>query len=302
MIGVCTEHAARAYDDQGEVNGLLDALETQVMRLPQLCRAETRGDDPRAGTLAAIDELEAIYEGRQEVVGIKLGLAPLDKMLGGAKPGQMILVAARPSVGKSALALQFAEHVAVSGRMPTGLFSLEMTEREQRTRLILSRSRVNLERVREKLISDGEFQRMSNTGRVVADAPLYIDETAGLMISELRARARRWHQRFGLRLLVVDYLQLARSNSRQAQNSREREVGEVSAGLKALAKELGVPVLALCQLNRDMEKSGQGARGFLTCARAATWNRTLTWCCCCTVRRCRPKTTRSGRNWQVRPS
>ena len=256
IISTCAQYAAWAYESPGEgsVDLLQDAFEAEVLRLPRTGNVNASSDDPNAGTLAALDELEAVYAGKREVVGIKLGLAPLDKMLGGATAGQMIVVAARPSVGKSAFALNIAESVAVERGLAVGMFSLEMTQGQQRRRLILSRARVNMAMVRERLTTEAEFARMGMAGQKIATAPFYIDDARGLSIAELRARARRWHQRHVLELLIVDYLQLVRSGSQQAQRSREREVAEVSEGLKSLAGELRIPIIALCQLNRDSDK------------------------------------------------
>jgi replicative DNA helicase len=260
MIRVGTRFVSRAYGGHEEAEALRDDFEAQVLALPSTARTQAVGDDPRANTLLALESLEAIWQGNPGAVGIPLGLAALDKMLGGAKPGEMIVLAARPSVGKSALALNIIESVAVDQKLPVGLFTLEMADEAQRRRLICSRARVNLEKVRNRIATDADFMRMTQAGSAVADAPIYMDDKRELSIAEVRARARRWHQKYGLRLLVIDYLQLLRSTSKQAKGSREREISEVSEGIKSLAGELRIPIIALSQLNREMERAGRKPR------------------------------------------
>ena len=260
VINTCTHYAAWAYEDMGEVELLQDALEAEVLHLPRAAQVETQGDDPHGPTMAALESLEAIYQGKRDAIGLTTGLAPLDRMLGGLRPSQLVLVAARPGVGKSALALNIAESVAVDRGLPVGMFSLEMTQAQQRTRLLLSRGMVDLQELRERVVGEEAFSHLSKAAKSVANAPLFIDDARGLTIADIRARARRWHQQHGLQLLVVDYLQLVHSTSHQARGSREREISEVSEGLKTLARELEIPVLALSQLSRDNVKASRPPR------------------------------------------
>jgi replicative DNA helicase len=171
--------------------------------------------------------------------------------------GEMIVIAARPSVGKTSLAMNIAEHVAVDLRVPVGVFSLEMTAESLVMRLLCSRARVNLRSVREGFLAERDFPKLTGAAGKLAGAPLFIDDTSGLSILQLRAKARRLAQQHGIKLFVVDYLQLLHSTSRRADN-RQQEISDISGGVKALAKELHVPVLVLSQLNRDVEKRGAG--------------------------------------------
>jgi len=169
----------------------------------------------------------------------------------------MIVIAARPSVGKTSLAMNIAEHVAIDLRLPVAVFSLEMTAESLVMRLLCSRARVNLRNLREGFLAERDFPRLTTAAGKLAGAPLYIDDTSGLSILQLRAKARRLAQQHGIRLFVIDYLQLLHSTSRRAEN-RQQEIADISNGVKALAKELNVPVIVLSQLNRDVEKRGAG--------------------------------------------
>jgi replicative DNA helicase len=169
----------------------------------------------------------------------------------------MIVIAARPSVGKTSLAMNIAEHVAIDLKLPVAVFSLEMTAESLVMRLLCSRARVNLRNVREGFLAERDFPRLTAAAGKLASAPLHIDDTSGLSILQLRAKARRLAQQHGIRLFVIDYLQLLHSTSRRAEN-RQQEIADISNGVKALAKELNVPVIVLSQLNRDVEKRGAG--------------------------------------------
>jgi replicative DNA helicase len=180
-------------------------------------------------------------------------------MTTGLHEGEMIVVAARPSMGKTSLAMNIAEHVALELRVPVGVFSLEMTADQLVLRMLCSRSRVNLRNVRDGFLAERDFPKLTGAAGKMAAAPLFIDDSSGLSILQLRARARRMWQQSGIKLFVIDYLQLLHSTSRRAEN-RQQEIAEISGGLKALAKELRVPIIVLSQLNRELEKRGPGER------------------------------------------
>jgi replicative DNA helicase len=165
----------------------------------------------------------------------------------------MVVIAARPSVGKTSLAMNIAEHVAIDERIPVGVFSLEMTAESLVLRMLCSRSRVNLRNVRDGFLAERDFPKLTGAAGKLANAPLFIDDSAGLSILQLRAKARRMQQQYGIKLFVVDYLQLLHSTSRRAEN-RQQEIADISGGIKSLAKELSVPVIVLSQLNRELER------------------------------------------------
>ena len=193
------------------------------------------------------------------LTGISTGFADFDKMTTGLHEGEMIVIAARPSVGKTSLAMNIAEHVSLELKVPVGVFSLEMTADQLVLRMLCSRSRVNLRNIRDGFLAERDFPKLTGAAGKLAGAPLFIDDSSALSILQLRAKARRMWQQFGIKLFVIDYLQLLNSTSRRAEN-RQQEIAEISGGIKSLAKELSVPIIVLSQLNRELEKRGPGER------------------------------------------
>lgn len=259
LISACTETVGRAYEQNGDgdTNALLEGLESGLLALRAGRAAGARYTTPELVT-RAIDRIESMHASQGVLTGLATGLVDLDKMTGGLQNGDEIVLAGRPSIGKSALAMNIAEHVAVDQRLPVGVFSLEMTADSLMMRLMSSRARVNLRNIREGFLAERDFPRLANAAGQIRAAPLFIDDTPALTIMQLRAKARRMHQQHGLRLLIVDYLQLLHAPTGRKNDSREQEVGAISGGLKALAKELDIPVIALAQLNRDVEKREKG--------------------------------------------
>jgi replicative DNA helicase len=174
-------------------------------------------------------------------------------MTDGFHAGEMIVIAARPSMGKTSLAMNIAEHVATQLRLPVGVFSLEMTSESLVMRMMASLARVNSRSIRDGFLSERDFARLTTSAGQLAKAPLFIDDSSGLSILQLRAKARRMAQHHGIKLFIIDYLQLLHSTARRAEN-RQQEIADISNGVKALAKELKVPVIVLSQLNRELEK------------------------------------------------
>jgi replicative DNA helicase len=174
-------------------------------------------------------------------------------MTTGLHGGEMVVIAARPSMGKTSLAMNIAEHVALEQKLPVGVFSLEMSAESLVLRMLCSRSRVNLRSIREGFLAERDFPKLTGSAGKLAGSPLFIDDTPGLSILQLRAKARRMHSQHDIKLFVIDYLQLLHSTSRRADN-RQQEIADISNGIKALAKELKVPVIVLAQLNRELEK------------------------------------------------
>jgi replicative DNA helicase len=165
----------------------------------------------------------------------------------------MIVIAARPSMGKTSLAMNIAEHVAIEERLPVGVFSLEMTSESLVLRMLCSRSRVNLRNVREGFLAERDFPKLTGAAGKLANAPLFIEDSSGLSVLQFRAKARRMFLQYGIKLFVVDYLQLLHSTATRAEN-RQQEIADISSGIKSLAKELNVPIIVLSQLNRELER------------------------------------------------
>ena len=258
MINTCTDIAGRAYDYEGEVDALMDEVETEILRISET-RAEGTSMAIKDLVNQAITKIEEYHQNQGMLTGVSTGFTDFDKMTTGLHPGEMIVIAARPSVGKTSLAMNIAEHVALDLKIPVGVFSLEMTADQLVLRMLCSRSRVNLRNIRDGFLAERDFPKLTGTAGKLASAPLFIDDSSGLSILQLRAKARRMWQQHGIQLFVIDYLQLLHSTSRRAEN-RQQEIAEISGGIKALAKELRVPVIILSQLNRELEKRGPGER------------------------------------------
>lgn len=207
----------------------------------------------------AINILENSFNRQGELTGIASGFADLDKMTNGFQNGDMIVIAARPSMGKTALAMNIAETVGIDLKLPVGVFSLEMTGESLALRMICSRARVNLRNIQSGFIADRDFPKITGAAGKLANSQIYIDDTAGLNMQQLKAKARRMQALYGIKLFIIDYMQLLQVLKRR--NNRREEIDEISGGIKALAKQLGVPIIALSQLNREIEKeSGRKPR------------------------------------------
>jgi replicative DNA helicase len=252
LIHACTEVVSRVYEHEGEVDALLDEVERDILRISE-ARIEGSTTAIKELVKKAIGIIEDYHQRQGMLTGIGTGFPDLDKLTNGLHAGEMIVIAARPSVGKTSLAMNIAEYVAIDLKLPVGVFSLEMTSESLVLRMLCSRSRVNLRNVREGFLAERDFPKLTAAAGKLANAPLFIDDSAGLSILQLRAKARRMAQQFGVKLFVIDYLQLLHSTARRAEN-RQQEIADISNGIKALAKELSVPVVVLSQLNREVEK------------------------------------------------
>jgi len=253
MIHTCTGFITRAYEEQGEVQGLMDEVERDVLRISEE-RIESSSRPVKELVNKAISTIEDYHQRQGQLTGLSTGFVDLDKMTSGLHGGEMVVIAARPSMGKTSLAMNVAEHVAVDLGLPVGVFSLEMTAESLVMRMLCSRARVNLRSVREGFLAERDFPKITNAASVLAGAPLIVDDTPGLSILQLRARGRRMWQQFGVKLFVIDYLQLLHSTARRADQNRQQEISDISSGVKSLAKELSVPVIVLSQLNREVER------------------------------------------------
>ena len=252
MIGTCTDVVARVYEHEGEVDALLDEVERDILRISE-ARVEASTNTIKDLVHRAITTIEDYHQRQGMLTGVGTGFVDLDKMTSGLHPGEMVVIAARPSMGKTSLAMNIAEHVAIDLRLPVGVFSLEMTADSLVLRMLCSRSRVNLRSIRDGFLAERDFPKLTGAAGKLAQAPLFIDDTSGLSILQLRAKARRMAQQYGVKLFVIDYLQLLHSTARRAEN-RQQEIADISNGIKSLAKELKVPVIVLSQLNRELEK------------------------------------------------
>ena len=251
MIGVAGEIAELGYSVPEDVSKALDEAESAMFAL-----AERRVTDTtrvlRDLLTAGLDHLEDLYDRGESITGVPSGLVDLDERLSGLQPSSLVIVGARPAMGKSALALGIAAHVAIRSHRPVLYFSLEMGHLELTQRLLSSEAEVRSDRLRNGKLTDDDWSRIHRTVGRLAEAQLYIDDNPHLTVMEIRAKARRLKSRIGdLGLVVIDYLQLM-SGRANAEN-RQVEVAEISRGLKILARELEMPVMALSQLSRNLE-------------------------------------------------
>ena len=254
LIQNANETIAAAYDQPDEVAELLDRAESQIMAIRE---HGTRGNvEPSNKQVIEkiIEEFQELVDGKANSVGISTGFAELDALGVHLKPGEMFVVAARPSMGKTALMINIVERVCLDGDLHGYVFSAEMTREAVYKRLLFSRAKFALSELSHGYKPNkGDLQRIQRSAMDIAASKIACCDSTGLTVGEIRAKARRRHRKNPLSLIAIDYLQLLRSTSKQAANSREREVAEISSGIKNLAKELGVPIVLLAQLNRGPE-------------------------------------------------
>lgn len=260
IIATCGEYAARAYDEQSEVTVLLDEVEAKILKIGD-DRFSDRAPTIRELTLKTLDAVDALMQNRGQIGGLSTGFARLDELTDGLHPGEMFVIAARPSMGKTALAMNIAEHLAVEAGKAVAIYSLEMSAQQLMQRLLCSMARVNLKNLRTRFATSSQTKSLASAAKRLSECRMFIDDTPSLGILELRAHARRLHKREALDLIVIDYLQLLRSPSKRGLDNRQVEVSEISSGIKAIAKELGVPVIVLAQLNRNPEARAGDTKG-----------------------------------------
>lgn len=252
LIEAGTRIAQSGYDNLGEVDELVNKAQIEVFNV-----AGHMASDSYVGLNdsieAAIHEIESAQRRGGELTGIPTGFTDLDSYTHGLHPGQLVIVAARPAVGKSTFALDLARTAAVKHNQPTIFFSLEMGRAEIAMRMLSAESSIYLQSMRKGTMSEADWSRLAAVRGKINDAPLYIDDSPNMTLVEIRAKCRRLAQQVDLKMVVIDYLQLLTSGKKV--ESRQQEVSEFSRALKLLAKELGIPVVALSQLNRQTEQS-----------------------------------------------
>ena len=257
LVTVGDEIAGNALNPAGrDVKQLLDDAEQRIFQIAEAGNRSNNGFvaiQPLLGEVVERMETLLARESQSDITGVATGFADLDRMTSGLQAGDMIVVAGRPSMGKTAFALNIAEHVGVELRLPVAIFSLEMSGPQLATRFLSSVGRIDQSKLRTGRLTDDEWDRMTVALGKLHEAPIHIDETGAINSTDLRARARRLHRQFGkLGLIIIDYLQLMSAN-RDGEN-RATEISEISRSIKALAKELQVPIVALSQLSRKVEE------------------------------------------------
>jgi replicative DNA helicase len=256
LVAASDEIATNAFNPQGRpVAQILDESEQKIFNIGEEGSRMKRGFQAMDSLVVdLLDRVQEMADNPNDITGVPTGFYDLDRMTAGLQPGDMIVLAARPSMGKTAFAINIAEHVALNEGLPVAVFSMEMGAAQLAVRIVGSIGRIDQGHLRTGKLTDEEWPRLTEAIEKLRNISLHIDETAGLTASELRANARRLARQCGkLGLIVVDYLQLMSGSSGDNEN-RATELGEISRGLKMLAKELGCPVIALSQLNRSVEQ------------------------------------------------
>ena len=250
LIAVASDIAELGYGVPEDVSAAVDRAESLVFEVAQ--RRVTTSTRPLRELLAdQLDRLEALYERGESITGIPTGYTDLDEMLAGLQPSNLVIIGARPSMGKTSLALGMAAHAAMEANLPVLLFSLEMSHLEITQRLLCSEARVDATRMRSGRLNESDWPKVAHAIGRLGEAPMYVDDNPNITVMDIRAKARRQKAKEGLGLVIVDYLQLMSSRARV--ENRQLEVSEISRNLKILARELEVPVVALSQLSRNLE-------------------------------------------------
>ena len=252
LISAATEIAGAAYESADEVEDIMDSAEKRILSVASGKRS--KDFVPLQDILLdTLEQIDLRYNNKGSITGLPTGFTELDHLTAGLQKSDLILVAARPSMGKTAFTLNIAAHVVLRAREPVAFFSLEMSKEQLVQRLLCSEGRIDSQRLRVGELEEKEWGDLIDTANRLSAAPLYIDDTPSITVMELRSKARRLKAEHGLSLIVIDYLQLMQGRASKNGDNRQQEISEISRSLKALARELNVPVIALSQLSRSVE-------------------------------------------------
>lgn len=252
LITAANDITAMAFDAEEDVPVILDKAEKRIM---DASSRHVSGDFTPINNIVidSIEKINTVYETKGGLTGIPTEFTDLDKLTSGLQPSDLILIAARPSMGKTAFTLNIAANVAIRERKTVAFFSLEMSKTQLMQRLLCSEASLDSQKVRVGDMPDDDWSRLMAVADIISKSPLYIDDTPGISVMELRSKARRLKSQHGLDLILIDYLQLMQGNSKNSVDNRQAEIAEISRSLKALARELNVPIIALSQLSRSVE-------------------------------------------------
>ena len=315
LITIGEDMVNLAYDAPVDATPLsqIEDVERQLYKLAESGRNDTGFQRFGQASAAAVDMAGRAYLRDGKLSGLATDLTDLDASMGGLQPSDLIILAGRPGMGKTALATNIAYNVAkawrgevrADGHMATvnggivGFFSLEMSAEQLATRTIGEQTEIPANKIRRGDLKEGDYEKIKQVSTELQDLPLYVDQTGGLSIGQLAARARRLKRQRGLDLLVIDYLQLLQTSKRSGRDNRVQEITEITTSLKALAKELNIPILALSQLSRQVEQRDNKRPQLSDLRESAQLSRTPTSCCLCFVR---PTTTRCKSPMTIRNS
>jgi replicative DNA helicase len=263
IIRMSNEILREAFDETKDVFSVLGKAEEELFKIAQNNMKKSY-DTMQTAMQGAMVEIENARKNSDGISGIPTGFRDLDRLTSGWQRSDMIVIAARPAMGKTAFVLSMARNTAVDYNMGVALFSLEMSSVQLVKRLISSEARIDAEKLRKGNIEDHEFQQIHSRIRKLADAPIYIDDTPGISIFELRAKCRRMKSKHDIQLVIIDYLQLMTAGTSKGPGNREQEISQISRSIKEIAKELNIPVVALSQLSRSVEQRGGSKRPVLS--------------------------------------
>ncbi|MFZ5796963.1 MAG: replicative DNA helicase [Desulfobulbaceae bacterium] len=250
LIQTSNDVATRCYQEQDDIDRLVDEAEQTIFEIAST--KKTQGFQPMSKIVPrAFARVELLFERKEHITGQATGFNELDHMTAGFQPSDLVILAARPSMGKTALAMNFVQHAAVVDKKPVAVFSLEMSMDQLALRMLCSLGKIDSQRIRTGRLKPRDWENLNRATGYLSDAPIFIDDSPGLSVLEMRAKARRLKSEHDLGLVVIDYLQLMRGRGNI--ENRAQEISEISRSLKAMAKELDVPVIALSQLNRSLE-------------------------------------------------
>lgn len=265
MVRTCTDIIAKTYENEGTADEILAESTRELNDLNSKLAGGAKKLTVKEAVHLVINEIEARYEdaqqGRSSLAGLSTGFPDLDKLTCGMRRKDMIVIGARPSEGKTSLAMNIAEAVAIDQKLPVGVISMEMSTESLVKRMLCTRGKLDMRRVNEGFLSERDFPKITSAAGIISNAPIYIDDTPSLTVPQLRGKLRWMVQQFGIKLAVIDYLQLLHGGGRF--ENRNAEITFISGQVKSIAKELDIPVLILAQLNRELEKdkkSGKASR------------------------------------------
>ena len=250
LIGTATEILKNSYDTSAEIDQVLDKAEHAIFEISEN-KIRPAFFPIKDIIKDSFKTIERLYERKALITGVPTGFEKIDDLTSGLQKSELIIIAGRPSMGKTAFALNIASHAAVEMGLPVAIFSLEMAKEQLAMRMLASEAKVDSHRLRQGRLGETDWPKLTIAAGRLSDAPIFIDDKPAIMVLEMKAKARRLKAESGLELIVLDYLQLMRGGGNR--DSREQEISEISRSLKALAKELNVPVIALSQLNRKVE-------------------------------------------------
>lgn len=252
LISVSTQIAGSGYEGSEDVNTLLDNAERMILAVSE--RKISRDFSPiKEVVMSAVDRIDELYNKKGGITGLATGFIDFDHLTSGLQPSDLILIAARPSMGKTALVLNMAQNVAIREKKAVAFFSLEMSKEQLVQRMLCSEASIDSSRLRIGELEDNDWEKLIWAADGLSQADIFIDDTPGITVMEMRAKARRLKVEHNLQLIVIDYLQLMQGSGKKNSENRQQELSDISRSLKALARELNVPVIALSQLSRSVE-------------------------------------------------